>query len=146
VRLRQNLPARGALLLAVSLVTASLFAVASAVGGGGSDFARFRYAGVVENGRGAPAHQIASGDVFRLVFFDVLSQGRRSERYRVCLGAAGKSNIRCWNRMARYGLSRFALSRALLPQVPLGGPVTARWLIGGRVVAAWSFLYVRGVF
>jgi hypothetical protein len=145
MRLRQNIPARGVLFLAVSLVTALVVAVAAAVGGGGSDFARFRYAGVVQNGRGAPAHQIASADVFRLVFFDVLSQGRRSERYRVCLGTAGKPKIRCWNRTARYGLSRFAVSRALLPQVPLGGPVTARWLIGGRVVAAWSFLYVRGV-
>lgn len=144
MRLRQTVPARAAFVLALAFTAAMVVAVTTAVGGGRSDVpARYRYAGVVENGRGAPAHHIASGDGFRLVFFDALSQGRRWERYRVCLGPTGKSAVRCWSRRARYGLSRLVLPVAP-PQVTFG-PTTASWLIGGRVVAKWSFLYVRGV-
>src|SRR2546429_3914167 len=104
MRLRQKVPRRMAVVLPLSLMTTLVVVVTTAVGGRGSDFARFRYAGVVENGRGAPAHQIATGDGFRFVFFDALSQGRRSSRYKICLGPAGKAPARCWSRTARYGL------------------------------------------
>jgi hypothetical protein len=143
MRLRQNIPARGVLFLAVSLVMALVVAVATAVGGGGSDFARFRYAGVVENGRGAPAHQVTTGDGFRLLFFDVLSQGRRSERYKVCLGRAGKSPAWCSRRTARFGFGRVVFPATLPSKVPFG-VLMARWFVNDRTVATWPFFHVRG--
>jgi hypothetical protein len=103
---------------------------------------RFRYAGVVENARGAPSHHIAMGDGFRFVFFDSLSQGLRSTPYRLCLGPADKAAIQCWKRTARYGLGRVAFPATLPSKVALG-PLTARWLIGSRTVATWPFLHVR---
>ena len=144
MRLRQNLPARGVLLLALSLMSATLVAVTTALGGEQSGIAsRYRYAGVIENGRGAPSHRLAIGDGFRFLFFDALSQGRRSERYKVCLGRPGKPAVRCWRRTARYGLDRVFVGAALPPEVSYG-QITARWLIGNRPVTTWTFLYVRG--
>jgi hypothetical protein len=143
MRLRQKVPRRVAVVLPLSLMTALVVVVTTAVGGRGSDFARFRYAGVVENGRGAPAHQIATGDGFRFVFFDALSQGRRSGRYKICLGPAGKAPTRCWSRTARYGLGRLVYTAMLPSNVPFG-LLKARWLVNGRVVATWPFFYIRG--
>jgi hypothetical protein len=143
MRLRK-VSARAILVLAVLLMAALVLAVTVAIGGERSSaVARYRYAGVIENGRGAPAHYLAIGDGFRMLFFDALSQGRRSERYSVCLGPPGKPPVRCWQRTARYGLSRVMLGDRLPPQVSYGA-VTARWLIGNRIVATWPFLYVRG--
>ena len=105
--------------------------------------ARYRYAGVVENGRGAPTHYIAAGDGIRFRFFDALSQGRPSESYRLCVGPPRKASLRCWNRTAKFGLDELAFSFTLPRDVPLGA-LTARWLFAGRVVASWPFLYVRG--
>ena len=143
MRLRHNIQARAVLVLALLFMTAMLVAVTTAIGGGRSDFARFRYAGVVENGRGAPAHQITTGDGFRFVFFDALSQGRRSERYKLCVNPPGKPSAKCWRGNARYGLGRIAYPALLPSNVPFG-VLTARWFVNGRVVAAWGFYYVRG--
>jgi hypothetical protein len=144
MRLRQNAPARSTLVLAVLLMAALVLAVKVAIGGErSSGVASYRYAGVIQNGRGAPAHYLAIGDGFRLLFFDALSQGRRSQRYRVCLGPPGKPAVRCWRRTARYGLSRVILGDRLPPEVSYGA-VTARWWIGDRIVTTWPFLYVRG--
>jgi hypothetical protein len=140
----RRVPARAILVLAVLFMAALVLAATVAIGGDRSSApASYRYAGVMENGRGAPAHYLAIGDGFRLLFFDALSQGRRSELYRVCLGPPGKPAVRCWRRTARYGLSRVILGDRLPPQVSYGA-VTARWLIGTRVVTTWPFLYVRG--
>jgi hypothetical protein len=141
--LRQKVPARAASVLVLLLATAMVVAVTAAPGGGRSDVSRYQYAGVVENGRGAPAHQIATGEGFRFVFFDALSQGRPSERYRICLGPAGKDPVRCWSRTARFGLGRLAYP-AMLPSNVRFGLLKARWLVNGRVVATWPFFYIRG--
>jgi hypothetical protein len=103
----------------------------------------FRYAGVVENGRGAPTHYIATGDGVKLHFLDALSQGRPSEPYRVCIGRLGKAPAVCWNRTAKFGLDQLSLPATLPAGVPLG-ILTAQWLVGRRMVATWRFLYVRG--
>jgi hypothetical protein len=127
--------------LAVSVTGVTVLAVAVAlahepplVSGG------YRYAGVVENGRGAPAHYIARADGFRFVFFDALSQGRPSERYTLCLGRAGKPAARCWNRTARFGLGRLVFSVTLPSGIP-SGALTARWMIESRTVATWRFFH-----
>jgi hypothetical protein len=104
---------------------------------------RYRYAGVVENARGAPAHRIATGDGFRLSFFDALSQGRRSTRYRVCIGRPGQKASHCWRGVARYGFGELNLGFRLPADVPVG-PLTALWLVDGRRVAIWPFLYILG--
>lgn len=130
--------------LAVLLAVAMLLAVTLALAGARSNVpARYRYAGVVENGRGAPAHYIATGDGFRFYFFDSLSQGRRSRSYRLCIGRPHKAPLRCWKRTARYGVGKVSFSFTLPREVPLG-VLTARWLSGNRSVATWPFLYVRG--
>jgi hypothetical protein len=143
MRLRQ-VPPRAILVFALLLMAALVLAVKIATGGQRSRaVGSYRYAGVIENGRGAPAHYLAIGDGFHLLFFDALSQGRRSERYRVCLGRPGKPALRCWRRTARYGLDRLILGDRLPPEVSYGA-VTARWVIGDRIVTTWPFLYVRG--
>lgn len=122
----------------------TLLAVTIAPAGARSNVpAHYRYAGVVENGRGIPAHYIATGDGFRFYFFDSLSQGRRSEAYGLCIGRPRKAPIRCWNRTANYGVGKLTFSFVLPRNVPLGA-LTARWLRAGRAVATWPFLYVRG--
>jgi hypothetical protein len=135
--------ARSLLRFLVLLTAAMALVVTIALAGERSNVpTRYRYAGVVENARGAPSHNIAMGDGFQFVFFDSLRQGLRSEPYRLCLGPAGKPAIQCWRRTARYGLGRVAFPATLPPKVAFG-PLTARWLIGGRTVATWPFLYVR---
>jgi hypothetical protein len=126
-------------LLAVLLLPATEVAA----GVGTTDPARYRYAGVVENGRSAPTHYIATGDGIGFYFFDAFSQGRQAESYRVCVGHPGKSPVRCWTRTATYGLGRLKFPATLPSDVPLG-PLVARWFLGGRTVAAWTFLYARG--
>jgi hypothetical protein len=123
---------------------AILVAVATALGGdqGGIPL-KYRYAGAVDNGRGAPAHYIATGEGFRFYFFDRGAQGVRSERYRLCLGRPRHPDAKCWTRAARFGLGKLTFSFTLPPSVPLG-PLTARWMVDGKVVATWPFLYVRG--
>ena len=140
----QSVALRGLLTVAVLLVSTLLLAVAVASAVMGSNVpTRYRYAGAVENGRGIPTHYVATGDGIRFSFFDALSQGRRAESYRVCVGLPGKAPVRCWSRTARYGVGVVAFSFELPADVPLGA-LTARWLVAGRVVASWPFLYVRG--
>ena len=128
-------------------VTATaLAAVAMAIGrgpGNASIPARYRYAGVVENSRGVPAHYIARGEAFNFVFFDYEAQGFRRKPYRLCLGRPGQAPARCWSRTARFGLGRLRFSFVLPRDVPLG-LLTARWLVGGERVAVWPFVYARG--
>jgi hypothetical protein len=144
MRLPQKVRARAASVLVLLVATAMVVAVTAALGGARSDLLpRYQYAGVVENDRGAPAHWIAAGDGFRFVFFDALSQGLRSERYKICVGRAGKAPVRCWSRTARYGLGRLVYTVKLPSNVPFG-QLRARWLVNGRVVAIWPFLYIRG--
>jgi hypothetical protein len=113
-----------------------------ATAGVGSKPARYRYAGVVENRRGIPTHMITTGDGIVFYFFDSMSQGRTSEPYRLCVGRPGKAPARCWKKTARYGVGKVSFSFTL-PGVPLGD-LTAGWLVAGRTVARWAFLYVRG--
>jgi hypothetical protein len=141
--MRHKPGARTLCALAMS-ITVAMGGAAIAIAGERSDpSVGYRYAGVVENGRGAPAHYIVRGDGVRLIFFDAQSQGIRSRRYAVCLGPAGKSATRCWNRTARYGLGRLIFSATLPPEVPFGA-LTARWTIENRTVATWRFLHVIG--
>jgi hypothetical protein len=144
MRLRQRIPARKALVLTLCLTTAMVVAVTTAIGGDRSDTATpYRFAGAVENGRGAPAHLIITGEGFRFLFFDALSQGRPSERYKLCLGRPGKSPVRCWQRNARFGLGRVAYGGMLPSDVPFG-VLDARWSVNARIVAIWRFRYVKG--
>ena len=143
MRLGQKLVVRKAWALVLLLPMAMVVAVAAARGGERSDISLYRYAGVVENGRGAPAHQIAVGESFRFLFFDALSQGRPSERYRICVGPTGKAPVRCWRRTARYGFGRLTYP-AMLPSNVRFGLLSARWLVNGRAVATWPFFYIRG--
>jgi hypothetical protein len=138
---------RNVLVGGVACVTAAaLAAVAMAIGrghGSASAPAKYRYAGVVENGRSAPAHYIATGEAFNFVFFDYEAQGLRRERYRLCLGRPARPPAKCWSRTARFGVGRLRLSFVLPRNLPLG-LLTARWLVGGRRVAVWPFFYARG--
>lgn len=116
--------------------------IEAATAGVGSKPAEYRYAGVVEDARGIPTHTIKRGGGVVFRFFDALSQGRKSEPYRLCVGRRGKPATRCWNQTARYGVGKVTFPFTLPPGFPLG-ELTARWLIGGRTVASWAFLYVR---
>lgn len=126
----------------MSLAVTMVLAIETASAAGRADPLRYRYAGVVENGRGIPTHYLTRGGGIVFYFFDALSQGRKSESYRLCVGPPGKVPARCWNRTARYGVGRVAFSFTLPSDVPLGA-LTARWLVAGRTVASWPFLYVR---
>jgi hypothetical protein len=126
--------------LALVIVTIS-FAVGTAAGSP-PVCVPYQYAGVVENGRGAPSHYLESGDRLRFSFFDWLSKGRRSEPYQLCVGRAKGASLRCWNLSARYGVGTFALTK-LPPNVPVSTFLSARWLVAGRTVATWPFYYVR---
>jgi hypothetical protein len=144
MRLRQKIPAREVLVLTLCLSIAMVVAVTTAVGGQQSATPTpYRFAGAVENNRGAPAHRIMAGDGFWFLFFDALSQGRASERYKLCLAPPGRSPVRCWQRNARFGFGRVAYAGTLPSNVPFG-VLDARWFVNGRVVATWRFRYLRG--
>lgn len=140
MRLREVAP-RALLTLVALLSAAMLVAVMIARASGRASVpVLYRYAGVVENGRGAPAHYIARLDGFQFFFFDAASQGRRFERYRLCIGPPRQRAIRCWSRAAQYGIGKMRFSVTLPSSVPVG-PLTARWLIAGRTVATWPFFH-----
>jgi hypothetical protein len=126
-------------LLAVTV----LLTIESSSAGVSVDPSRYRYAGVVAEGRGIPTHYVRRGEGLVLYFFDALSLGRKSTPYRLCVGPSGKTPTRCWNRKARFGVGKVAFSFTLPSDVPLGA-LTAHWLVEGRTVAIWPFLYVRG--
>jgi hypothetical protein len=130
------------LMLVPVLAVPMSLAIEAATAGVGSKPARYRYAGVVEDARGIPTHTIKRGGGVVFYFFDALSQGRKSEPYRLCVGRPGKAAARCWNQTARYGVGKVNFSFTLPPGVPLG-ELTAQWLVGGHTVASWAFLYVR---
>jgi hypothetical protein len=102
----------------------------------------YRYAGVVETGRGIPTHYLRKGEGIIFYFFDSISQGRKSEPYQLCVGPPGKAAARCWNQTARFGVGKLSFSFTLPPEVPLRD-LTARWLVAGRTVARWAFFYDR---
>lgn len=102
----------------------------------------YRYAGVVESGRGIPTHYVKKGEGIVFYFFDAISQGRKSEPYQLCVGPPGKAASRCWKQTAKYGVGKVNFSFTLPDGVPLG-ELTARWLVGGRTVARWAFFYDR---
>jgi hypothetical protein len=141
--LRQRTSHRTRLPFVVSLAMTMLLAIATASAAVRADPLRYRYAGVVEDGHGVPSHYLKRGGGILFSFFDALSQGRRSTSYRLCVGPPGKPPTRCWNRTARYGVGKLAFSFTLPSDFPLGA-FTARWLVAGRTVASWPFLYVRG--
>jgi hypothetical protein len=130
------------LIVVATLAMAMSLAVAAVTASVGSEPARYRYAGVVEDARGIPTHTITRGGGIVFSFFDALSQGRKSVPYQVCVGPPGKAAARCWKRTARYGVGKLSFSAVLPPDVPLG-ELTARWLVAGRPVALWAFLYAR---
>jgi hypothetical protein len=129
--------------LAAFLAVTMVLAIETASSAVRTDPLRYRYAGVVADGRGIPTHYVKRGGGIVFHFFDALSQGRKSESYRLCVGPPGKAPVRCWNRKARYGVGKVAFSFILPSDIPLGA-LTARWLVAGRTVANWPFLYVRG--
>lgn len=141
LRLRTSDRTRFALALCLALTMLSAVAAASAAVR--ADPFRYRYAGVVADGRGAPTHYVRRGDGISFSFSDALAWGRKSEPYQLCVGPAGQAPARCWNRKARYGIGKLVFLFALPRVVPLGS-LTARWLVAGRTVAIWPFLYVRG--
>jgi hypothetical protein len=141
--LRPRTSYRTRLTVVVSLAVTILLGIASASAAVRADPLRYRYAGVVEDGRGVPSHYLKRGGGILFYFFDALSQGRKSTSYRLCVGRPGKPPTRCWSRTARYGVGKLAFSFTLPSDVPLG-ELTARWFVVGRTVASWPFLYVRG--
>jgi hypothetical protein len=140
--LRQRTSHRTRLPVVVCLAMTMQLAIATASATVGADPLRYRYAGVVAEGRGIPTHYVRRGEGLVFYFFDALSLGRKSTPYRLCVGPSGKRPTRCWNREARYGVGKVAFSFTLPSDVPLGA-LTARWLVAGRTVASWPFLYVR---
>jgi hypothetical protein len=129
--------------LALCLAATALAMVGHASADVRADPPRYRYAGVVADGRGAPAHYVRRGDGISFLFSDALSHGRRTRAYQLCVGLAGKAPARCWNRKARYGIGKVVFPFTLPRVVPLG-LLTARWLVAGRIVVTWPFLYGRG--
>jgi hypothetical protein len=126
---------------AVALFSAMPLAAVAATADGRSDLPDYRYAGVVENGRGVPTHHIKKGEGIIFYFFDAFARGRKSETYRLCVARPGKT-IRCWQRTARYGVGKVTFSFVLPSGVPLGA-LTARWLVAGQTVASWQFYYAQ---
>jgi hypothetical protein len=110
---------------------------------GRSGLPDYRYAGVVENGRGIPTHHIKKGEGIVFYFFDSFARGRKSETYQLCVGRSGKTDVRCWQRTARYGVGKVRFSFVLPSGVPLGA-LTARWVVAGHTVASWQFYYAQG--
>jgi hypothetical protein len=141
--LRSRTSRRTHLTVVVSLAVTMLLTIATASAAVRADPLRYRYAGVVEDGRGVPTHYVKRGGGVIFYFFDALSQGRKSTSYRLCVGPPGKPPTRCWDRTARYGVGKVSFSFTLPSDIPLGA-LTARWLVAGRTVASWRFLYVRG--
>ena len=129
------------LLMVVALVgMAMLLAIQPAFARVFANAPDYRYAGVVENGRGIPTHYLRKGDGIVFYFFDAFSQGIKSEPYQLCVGPSGKAAARCWKQTARYGVGKVRFSFTLPTGVPLG-ELTARWLVAGSTVARWTFFY-----
>ena len=135
-------PAPLSALLLVALFGVTMWAIQPASARLGANAPVYRYAGVVESGRGIPTRYVRKGDGIIFYFFDAMSQGRKSEPYQLCVGPPGKAASRCWKQTAKYGVGKVSFSFTLPHGVPLG-ELTARWLVGGRTVARWAFFYDR---
>jgi hypothetical protein len=133
---------RALLTSVVLLIVTTLLAIQGAFAESRATVPDYRYTGVVENARGAPTHYIGTGDGIALVFFDAFAQGRKSERYRACIGRPGKAPVRCWNLTAAFGLGKLTFPGTLPRAVPTGA-LAAHWLVAGRTVATWPFFYLR---
>ncbi len=93
------------IVLCALLPLVALLAITTALGGEHANIpARYRYAGVVEDGRGVPTHNARAGEGFRFHFYDSLSRGLRSAPYTLCVGQPGKAPARCWSRVEKYGV------------------------------------------
>lgn len=130
------------LLTVVALLAVAMSAVQAASARVSANAPNYRYAGVVETGRGIPTHYVRKGEGIIFYFFDAISQGRKSQPYQLCVGPPGKAASRCWKQTAKYGVGKVSFSFTLPDGVPLGD-LTARWLVGGRTVARWAFFYDR---
>ena len=130
------------LLTVVALLAVAMSAVQAASARVSANAPNYRYAGVVETGRGIPTHYVRKGEGLIFYFFDAISQGRKSQPYQLCVGPPGKAASRCWKQTAKYGVGKVSFSFTLPDGVPLGD-LTARWLVGGRTVARWAFFYDR---
>ena len=135
-------PLRVLFMLVALLAVVMLPAIQPASARLGANAPVYRYAGVVENGRGIPTHYFNKVEGIFFSFFDAVSQGRKSERYQLCVGPPGKAATRCWKQTAKYGVGKLSFSFTLPAGVPLG-ELTARWLVGDRTVARWAFFYDR---
>jgi hypothetical protein len=130
------------LMVGALLAVTMLPAIQPASAGVDANAPSYRYAGVVETGRGIPTHYVRKGEGIIFYFFDSMSQGRKSQPYQLCVGPPGKAASRCWKQTAKYGVGKVNFAFTLPAGVPLG-ELTARWLVGGRTVASWAFFYDR---
>lgn len=99
---------------------------------------QYRYAGTVIRASGSvPTHALVEGDGIGFTFTDENSP--RGFRYTLCLFKRGKAQaFRCWQREPRRHSDLFMVGD--LHPSPYGA-LTAKWMIGGRVVTIWHFLY-----
>jgi hypothetical protein len=130
------------LMVVAVLALAMMLAVQAASARISANTPNYRYAGVVETGRGIPTHYVKKGEGIIFYFFDSIGQGRKSQPYQLCVGPPGKAASRCWKKTAKYGVGKVNFSFTLPAGVPLG-ELTARWLVGGLTVARWAFFYDR---
>jgi hypothetical protein len=129
-------------LVLAGLAALIVIATALAAAGATRQQPNYRFTGAVENGLRIPTRFARAGDGFYFSFYDAFSRGRPSERYSVCIGVSGKPPVRCWKRVARFGVDKLALGLALPRKVPYG-QLTVRWSLGGQVVTRWPLAYMR---
>lgn len=101
---------------------------------------KYRYTGVVGPIAGGASHAIEEGGGLKFSFAD--KNRTNAPSYRLCLSKKGSgSPFRCWDRpQARSYFDRFQVGN-IYPS-PYG-PLVAKWIVGGRVVARWEFFYSR---
>jgi hypothetical protein len=115
------------------LVLIALLALAA----GGSALAatpdRYRFTGLVGPIAQPAGHYIVEGDGIKFHFadHDVPDAGTR---YKVCVARVHQ----CWSRRTHPYTDTFSIGNFAHPKY---GAMTARWYVGGRVVAVWNFYY-----
>ena len=119
--------------LAATVVGAALLVVGPADGAG----PRFR--GWLGENPKRPVRTWSGGGIYSLYFVDRAGSGTR---YRVCIGAPGKPPTSC--RKGRTGprgtIDAIAVNTVPAMEFPrFAKEVVARWFVGGRQVATWTF-------